>query len=367
MKRVWLKCVMGVALLVIMGSMSFSAHAASKVLSNPRQVATNFGYEKQTQWDLVQFGTYNYKPIMWRVLKVNGNDVFLMSEGVMFKSSFYSKSGPTSWEKSGIRSYLNAGMGFLTSFNSTELKYIKKTKVYNSYKTQSGYAAQNSTIDQLYLPSVAEVTNTSFGFKRALDEDVGRCTPAFNNPQESAAWLLRTVGKGQNTTCVVSTQSCGDILFGDMEEEEPNTGYVYAKTYDIRPVLHLNIQKTGICKYVGTVVAKGRKTIVKPVNVISSVALAPKKTAITYCRNNKKKTVTVKWKKISGVKGYQVVYAKNKAFTKAKKTKTVTSRSLALKKLRKGTYYFKVRCYRLYNKKKIYSGYTTVRTVRVKK
>lgn len=78
---------------------------------------------------------------------------------------------------------------------------------------------------------------------------------------------------------------------------------------------------------------------------------------------------TVKWSRVSGASGYQVVRSLKKS-SGFKTAKTVTSGSRTYyvnKKLKKGkTYYFKVRAYRKVSGKKIYGSYSTVKAVRVR-
>ena len=93
------------------------------------------------------------------------------------------------------------------------------------------------------------------------------------------------------------------------------------------------------------------------------------KANLTSTKNNKKKTVTVKWKTVKGAKGYEVQYALNKTFTKSKKTKTTSKTSLTIKSLKKQkTYYVRVRAYKLNSKgKKIYGKWSTVKKVVIKR
>ena len=79
------------------------------------------------------------------------------------------------------------------------------------------------------------------------------------------------------------------------------------------------------------------------------------------------KKVKLKWKKVSGAKGYQVVYATNSKFKKATK-KTTAKTALTIKTLKKGKiYYVKVRAYKLNSAgAKVYGTYSTVRKVTVK-
>lgn len=95
----------------------------------------------------------------------------------------------------------------------------------------------------------------------------------------------------------------------------------------------------------------------------------PGKSTITSLKSTKTKTLTVKWKKISSAKGYQVRYAQNSKFT-GSKSLTVSKSTLqkTVKSLQKGkTYYVKVRAYKTDVKGgKIYGSYSTAKKVKVK-
>ena len=88
---------------------------------------------------------------------------------------------------------------------------------------------------------------------------------------------------------------------------------------------------------------------------------------ISSIRKSVKKAV-VKWKKLTGVKGYQVVIATDKKFSKNVKKKNVSETKVILSSLRKGKkYYVKVRAYRVDKKgKKVYGTYSDVKVVKKK-
>ena len=83
-----------------------------------------------------------------------------------------------------------------------------------------------------------------------------------------------------------------------------------------------------------------------------------------------KKAVSVEWKKVSGVKGYQVQVATDKKFKKNKKTATVKKQKttkVTIKKLKaKKKYYVRIRTYKTVNGKKVYSAWSKVKTVKTK-
>lgn len=71
-------------------------------------------------------------------------------------------------------------------------------------------------------------------------------------------------------------------------------------------------------------------------------------TGVKVIQKKKTSKVNVKFHKIKGASGYQVVYAQNKKFTRLKKSKTTKKTSVVLSGLKhKKTYYIKVRAYTL--------------------
>ena len=93
-----------------------------------------------------------------------------------------------------------------------------------------------------------------------------------------------------------------------------------------------------------------------------------KKPSISKLTTKSKKS-TIKWKKISGASGYQIYMATSKK-GKYSRIKTITKGSTTsytkskLKKNRK--YYFKIRAYRTVDGKKVYSSYSSVKSIKIK-
>lgn len=112
---------------------------------------------------------------------------------------------------------------------------------------------------------------------------------------------------------------------------------------------------TGKGKYTGTV----KKTFI----------IKPAKVTLSYFNSPAKRTAQAAWKKLSGVSGYEITYAQNAAFTKGKKTVTAgySNSSRKITGLRsKGTYYVKVRAYKIIDGKRCYGAYSAVKKVQVK-
>ena len=91
------------------------------------------------------------------------------------------------------------------------------------------------------------------------------------------------------------------------------------------------------------------------------------KASIKTLKSTAKKKAAVSWNAVSGAKGYEITYSRDKKF-KSKKTVTTTSRTKTLTGLVSGkTYYVKVRAYKIDSTgKKVYGTSSTIKTVKVK-
>lgn len=93
------------------------------------------------------------------------------------------------------------------------------------------------------------------------------------------------------------------------------------------------------------------------------------KPSIKSLKSTKKHTVKMTWKKVSKADGYVIQYSTKSNF-KGKKTVTIkkgTTASKVLKKLKSGKKYFvRLRAYKTFNGKKVYTSYSTKKSVRVK-
>ena len=119
----------------------------------------------------------------------------------------------------------------------------------------------------------------------------------------------------------------------------------------------------------GKVKIAALKTIAQT-NTDKTKAFKKKKTTVKISKKTKK-TVTASWKKIKDAKGYQVMYATNKKFTKGKKNITLKKASTLKKKIRKlkknKKYYVRVRAYTKIGGKKVYSKWSTAKMAKTKK
>lgn len=84
-------------------------------------------------------------------------------------------------------------------------------------------------------------------------------------------------------------------------------------------------------------------------------------------KSSKTRTATVTWKAVSGASGYDVYYGTSKAKVTSTVKKGTKARTVTKTKLTKNkTYYFRVRAYKVINGKKVYTAYSSVKSVKVK-
>ena len=113
------------------------------------------------------------------------------------------------------------------------------------------------------------------------------------------------------------------------------------------------------------VVHQGEGITVKP------AATTLKSVKNTTAKNASKGKFTVKWNKLSYVTGYQIQYSTSSSFKLGNKTvnvKGASSVSKAITGLAKNkTYYMRIRTYKIIEGKKVYSGWSAKKSVKIGK
>lgn len=100
----------------------------------------------------------------------------------------------------------------------------------------------------------------------------------------------------------------------------------------------------------------------------STKASAPKAVKGLRIVNQKPLKLIITWLPETTVKGYEVQYAMDKKFTRSLKKKTVKTTYCTVKKVKRSkTYFVRVRAYKLQGTKKIYSKWTKVKKIKMKK
>ncbi len=118
---------------------------------------------------------FKYEPIEWRILDKDGNTALLMSNLILDSQHFYHDTEdryesntiyPNNYKESDIRVWLNDKF-YNTAFDKFAKEIIQITEVDNSL-TSTGDSSNNyvceNTNDKIFLLSVKEVTDASYGF-----------------------------------------------------------------------------------------------------------------------------------------------------------------------------------------------------------
>lgn len=205
----------------------------------------------------------------------------------------------------------------------------------------------------------------AYGIRNTVDEPETTATAAPTNAPTNAP----TTGGQKQTTYTIAYVLKGGKIIGTSVQSYDGTanitlpkatrkGYTFAGWYTESSY---KTKVTALKK--GTT---GNKTLYAKWTKVTK----PSKPVISSVKNAKSKQMSIKLKKkISGAKGYELVYATDKKFKKNKKTVTFTGTSKTVKKLKKGqTYYVKVRAYKLDStNSKVTGSYSSVKKITIKK
>ena len=223
-----------------------------------------------TTWDCIYFGNYyqsnssTKEPIKWRVLSVNGNDAFLLADKNLDAKPYNNELANVTWATCTLRTWLN--VTFLnTAFTSAEQAAIKNTTVVNEDNPYySGTEGGVNTTDKVYLLSIAEASNTAYGFNgkyinnnasnetrmaknTAYAKECGASTSKSMEYEGNGYWWLRSPGNGNDSAASVSCAG-----YGYYSAYSVSNG-----SYAVRPALHLNLSFSTLWSYAGKVTAKG--------------------------------------------------------------------------------------------------------------
>lgn len=104
-------------------------------------------------------------------------------------------------------------------------------------------------------------------------------------------------------------------------------------------------------------------------NQIATAKFQAKKATVKSVKSSSKKALKVTWKAVSGAEGYQIQYSKKSNFKGAKTVtvKSASKKTTTIKKLTsKKKYYVRVRAYKTIDGKKVYTSWSSKKSVKVK-
>ena len=210
-----------------------------------------------TTWDCVYFGNYwqndtngdgvadqndEKEPIKWRVLSVDGDDAFLMTDQILDWQQWNDKQGEfpvVTWKDTTLRAWLNQSF-YQEAFTENEKLAVKETTITNEGDSKNEYLIPDGedSVDKVYLLSKTEAGNSNYGLPDEFLGDMKRtaeCTEYAKalRPSDISwglnSWWLRTGG--------YFVDGAGTESVGIIGSEE----YITIKDYrGIRPVIHID-------------------------------------------------------------------------------------------------------------------------------
>ncbi len=201
--------------------------------------------------------------------------------------------------------------------------------------------------------SFVQVNNKWYDFGKEAKANV-RIKAYTDATAEKSAFALsdKKLGISKGTTAKLALQVSPNV-YRDVKWKSSNKkvatvnkkGKVKAKSY-------------GSATISATFMAGGNKKTLK-----CKVTVGPSKVKSVKASGGKKK-VKVRWKKSSGSNGYEVYYAaaRDGAYKKLAATTAIS----CTKKMKKGTYYVKVRSYKISGSKKLYGSFSGIKEVTIR-
>ena len=198
------------------------------------------GYQSSTVY------WFKYEPIKWRILSESGGEMFLLCENAMDAQQYYyspysgtnSRNGKSvyanNYAESNIRAWLN-NVFFYTAFDDAERSVIESKTVNNTARSTNpdnyasginggtNYYASASTTDNVFLLSVQEATNSSFGFgttynssdnsRKKSATDYAKAQGTWKNSSGFGSWMLRSPNPSDDNNIYCVTAS-GEVSSG---------------------------------------------------------------------------------------------------------------------------------------------------------
>jgi hypothetical protein len=286
-----------------------SAKAATLNLHNPTMI------NGVSTWDCVYFGTYwqndtngdgiadqndAKEPIKWRVLQVDGDDVFLMSDKNLDCQKYNNNEVDVTWETCTLRTWLYSNF-YRKAFSTEEQNAIKVTTVVNDKNEVYGTSGGNTTKDKIYIPSIKEVTNTKYGFVNYNSRNVTRkakntaytmnCYINQSNVSQYGVWWIRTPGANHQQAAIVDGPGYvfGDSYYSGLSVANEDVG--------VRPVMHISLSALNKLKFAGTVSSDGEEIeptqtpIVTPTAETSITPTVTPNPTVKATKNPQKETI----------------------------------------------------------------------------
>ena len=228
----------------------YVAAASEYGLSNP-----SWNGEIST-WDTIYFGNYwqsdnngdgladrsdAKEPLLWRVLDVKDNNAIILADKGVDCQPFNVENTSVTWESCSLRNWLNTSF-FNDAFNEEEKSSVQVSSVVNK--------TGNNTEDKVYILSSGEAYNDSFGFNSKY--------PYYSETRvtQPTDYAIENGAHRQGWWWVRSFDNSRPLAIHS-DDEYLHWGYPNSSIEIIRPVLKIDLNKSGVWKYAGSISSDG--------------------------------------------------------------------------------------------------------------
>lgn len=199
-------------------------------------------------WSDDSYHYFKFEPIKWRVIDINGNSAYLISDIALDTQKYNQEAREVSWSTSSLRSWLN---GYDKSTNQTAVDYSSNNFLNTAFSSTEKDVLVSTNNDMVTILSEEDMKN-NYGFGNADNRTCKASTfaqamGAHQNALGSCNWWTSTNGNS-NLTAKYIQQS----------------GEVYAKGYSVayagnavRVALSINLNQPKTYRYAGTVSSDG--------------------------------------------------------------------------------------------------------------
>lgn len=288
-----------------------------------------------------------------KMLKTNGKDESMANDAIVHKAKLTVKDGK-----------------YYVTLNFKALNIPLSGQTFHGYLNKIQYLengeAKDVTVDQVQKNTNGEVVTDELGTNYPdivtfpITEEVMETGIV---PMQVFVPMMDSIMPGMGTQKMNLSLDLSSLVKTTVDDKDFNNGDVIEEA--AKKEENKKPEQTPVTPSTS---APSTTTAQKPAQTTTVTKLA--KVNGVKVKNSSKKTATVSWKKVKGATGY-VVYRSTKKNGKYKAVKTITKGSTTKyvnKKLKKKkTYYYKVRAVKKSGNKKIYSAYSKVVSVKIKK
>lgn len=243
--------------------------------------------------------------------------------------------------------WVSAGNTAATSFKVTGLSNASNYSIrVRAYKTVNGeklYGSYSNTVADATLPAkvtslkASTSTNTSVTLTWKKQSGASYYNVYKYNAKTKKYDLYKKVSSGTKNTLKVTGLKA-------------NTTYKFkVRAYKIK---------------------QDKKTLTGETSSVLTAYTKPSAPKLSSVSSPSKKKINVKWKKVSGITGYQIMWSTSKSFSSNTKTYDVKSSKKVSQKVStaksKKKYYVRIRSYKTRNGKRYYSSWSNVKSVKTK-